>query len=324
MNAAVDPESPIGRAGRAWALAVLGGDFSPQQSERLRAWLAADPRHGLAYDQAEAVILAVGDLYGAAGTCAVAPTEQMTAPRRRRSAMTATAGLLAASLVALAIIAAAPRTYETSPGQTRQIALRDGSQITLAPGSKLRALARWRPRALALDRGEAFFAVAQDQDHPFTVEAGPTLVQVIGTRFNVHRGAASQVRVEVEQGVVRVGSRQGPAAVTLHAGQQVLTDGRDRVVAPLSTLAGDWRGGRLAYDDAPLSEVVADLNRYRRRQIQLGSPAVGRLKLTTAFDVAAADQFVFKLPRVLPVRLRADGRGGEILEAAAPSRRTGG
>jgi transmembrane sensor len=327
VNAAVDPESPIGRAGRAWALAALGGDFSPEQSERLRVWLAADPRHGQAYEQAEDVILAVGDLYGAAEPRAVSVPGATTAPTRRSPAIAATAaGLLAASVVAVTIIATTPQTYETSPGQTRQIALSDGSRVTLAPGSKLRGASRWRPRALALDRGEAFFAVAPDEGHPFTVESGPTLVQVLGTRFNVHAGPSGQVRVEVEQGVVRVGARQGPAdaSVTLRAGQQVVTDGRDRFVAPLSIPAGDWRRGRLAYEDAALSEIVADLNRYRRRQIRLESPDVGRLKLTTAFDVEAADRFVLKLPQVLPVRLRSDGRDGEVLEARPPSGRIGG
>jgi transmembrane sensor len=90
------------------------------------------------------------------------------------------------------------------------------------------------------------------------------------------------------------------------------------VLAP-SSLAGGWRQGRLAYDDAPLAEVVADLNRYGRRPLAVGSPAAARLKVTAAFDVAQADRFVAELPRVLPVRLVSDGHGGRILVAAEPA-----
>jgi transmembrane sensor len=84
--------------------------------------------------------------------------------------------------------------------------------------------------------------------------------------------------------------------------------------------AGGWRQGRLAYDDAPLAEVVADLNRYRQRPLTIDSAATGRLKVTAAFEIAQADRFVAELPRVLPVRLTSDGRGGRILVAADPKR----
>ncbi len=132
------------------------------------------------------------------------------------------------------------------------------------------------------------------------------------------------MRVEVEQGVVQVSDgASGPdRAVTLRAGQTVVADARGLTVGALarSDLAGGWRQGRLAYDDAPLAEVVADLNRYSPRLLTIGSAATARLKVTAAFDVAQADRFVAELPRVLPVRLVSDGRGGRILVAAGSKR----
>jgi transmembrane sensor len=200
--------------------------------------------------------------------------------------MAAGGGLLAACL-ALAVFALPGSTYETRPGERRQIALADGSQITLAPASRLRAASRWRPRALSLERGEAFFVVAHQDDQPFTVQAGDALVRVVGTRFNVHRGADRDVRVEVEQGVVQVS--EGPngqdRAVTLRAGQMAVADARGLTVGVLAQpeLAGGWRQGRLAYDDAPLAEVVADLNRYSPRplsdRLARHGPAEGHRRL---------------------------------------------
>lgn len=314
VNAAVDPDSPIGQTARAWALAVMGEDFPPERSRRLGAWLDADPLHRRAYEEAESVILMLGDL---SAPPAALPVRR--APKRWRvPVLAACGGLLAASL-AVAVVALPAPAYETRPGETRQIALSDGSRVTLAPASRLRAASRWRPRSLKLERGEAFFVVARQAGRPFTVEAGDALVRVIGTRFNVHRGL-DDVRVEVEQGVVQVSDRFGgqERAVTLQAGQLATTGGPALSVGALSKpdLAGGWREGRLAYDDAPLAEVVADLNRYGRPALGLGSASVGRLKVTAAFEVAQADRFVAELPRVLPVRLVADGRGGKILVAA--------
>lgn len=320
VNEAVDPDSPIGQSARAWALAVVGEDFPPERSRQFGAWLDADPLHRRAYEQAETVVMMLGGLQAQA---AVAPVRRPTA-RWRVAAMAAAGGLLAACL-ALAVLALPGPIYETQPGQSRQVVLSDGSQVALAPGSRLRAASRWRPRALALERGEAFFVVAhQPTGQPFTVQAGDALVRVVGTRFDVHRGVSNAVRVEVEQGVVQVSGGpggQGPA-VTLRAGQTALADARGLAVGVLtsSSLAGAWRQGRLAYDDAPLSEVVADLNRYSRRPLAIGSPAAARLKVTAAFDVAQADRFVAELPRVLPVRLVPDGRRGRVLVAAGPGR----
>lgn len=323
VNEAVDPDSPIGQTARAWALAVVGEDFPPERSRMLGAWLDADPQHRRAYEQAESVVMMLGGLQGLSVspniTPSVSPLRRTTAragSRWRVPAMAA-GGLLAACL-ALTVAALPGPAYETARGETRQIALGDGSQITLAPASRLKAASRWRPRALSLEKGEAFFVVAHQSGRPFTVQAGDALVRVVGTRFNVHR-ADQAVRVEVEQGAVQVsdGPEGRDRAVTLRAGQTALADGRGVTVGVLarSEPAGGWRQGRLAYEDAPLAEVVADLNRYSARPLTLGSTATGRLKVTAAFDVAQADRFVAELPRVLPVRLVADGRGGRALVA---------
>jgi len=322
VNEAVDPDSPIGQTARAWALAVVGEDFPPERSRLLGAWLDADPLHRRAYEQAEGVVLMLGGLNASLAAPSVGRPDTRAIARqgvRWRVPAMAAGGLLAACL-AIAVIALPGAAYETGLGETRRIALSDGSQITLAPASRLQTASRWRPRALSLDRGEAFFVVADQGGQPFTVQAGDATVRVIGTRFNVHRGVGQDVRVEVEQGVVQVSD--GPAgrddAVTLRAGQTAVADARGLTVGLLARpdLAGGWRQGRLAYEDAPLSQVVADLNRYSRRPLTIGSASTARLKVTAAFDVAQADRFVAELPRVLPVRLTSDGRGGRILVAA--------
>ena len=319
VNEAVDPDSPIGQTARAWVLAVAGEDFPPERSRLLGAWLDADPQHRRAYEQAEGVILMLGGLRappiaGAIGRPAARPIARWRVPAM------AAGGLLAACL-AIAVVTLPAPAYETRAGETRQIALSDGSQVTLAPASSLRAASRWRPRALSLERGEAFFVVAHQNGQPFTVQAGDAMVRVIGTRFNVHHGVDRGVRVEVEQGAVQVSDGDQDRAVTLRAGQTALAGARGLAVGVLarSDQAGEWRQGRLAYDDAPLAEVVADLNRYSPRPLTIDSAATGRLKVTAAFDIAQADRFVAELPRVLPVRLASDGRGGRIL-AADPKR----
>ncbi|MGR4865101.1 FecR family protein [Caulobacter sp. LARHSG274] len=324
MNEPVDPDSAVGRTARAWALAVAGEDFPPERSAQLRAWLDADPAHLDAYEHAEATLDLLSRLPlsvpvaapGDAARAAHPPVRLRKAPGWRVVGPGLAA--LAACLVAAVMLTAPPAPFETAPGQTRQIALRDGSHVSLAPGSRLRVTSRLGSRALTLDRGEAFFVVAHRNGRPFTVQAGETRVQVVGTRFNVRKGQS--VQVQVEQGVVQVlaAGTGGGRQVTLRAGQTAQAQGgvlRAGVLARPDQ-AGGWRQGRLAYEDVALSEVVADLNRYRARPLSLAAAPLGRLKVTAAFDVAQADRFVAQLPQILPVRVSADGHGGQVLVAA--------
>ena len=91
-------------------------------------------------------------------------------PFGRRSALLVTLGLIlslgAAGALAAGLViwfATAPKqhaTYETAAGQRRTITLTDGSELTLAPASRITIGAT--PRDITLE-GEAFFAVTSFQ-----------------------------------------------------------------------------------------------------------------------------------------------------------------
>lgn len=305
MNAPVDPNSAIGAQARAWALAVIGEDFPPARSAELETWLKADLRHLSAYEQAERTLLLLDEALAA-------PTAARPArPSPPRWAWPAAA--MAASLAAAAVMAAPPAAIVSAPGQTREIALADGSHVTLGPASSLRPSWRLARRTYVLQAGQAFFAVARDQAHPFTVAAGETKVRVLGTRFDVHKGQDDRVRVEVEQGLVEVS--RGPSVAKVPAGQGALADVSGVRAAPLDGVgdAGAWRRGRLAYAAAPLAEVIADLNRYGLR-VRVAPNAAG-LKVTTGLRPDQAGAFVAGLPRVLPVTVARETDGGLLIRA---------
>ncbi|MEI9892304.1 MAG: hypothetical protein WDN45_19210 [Caulobacteraceae bacterium] len=65
-----------------------------------------------------------------------------------------------------------------------------------------------------------------------------------------------------------------------------------------------WESHRLAYDKAPLSEVVADLNRYVARPIRIADPALGQLAYTGVLDLEGEDVMLRKIGAVLRWRPR--------------------
>jgi len=203
------------------------------------------------------------------------------------------------------------QTYTTAPSQRRIITLADGSSITLAPGTELSTHYTVSHRDIVLEHGEAWFSVAQDRARPYTVLAGPGLIRVLGTQFDVRRerdsANAEHVTVTVSNGTVEVGpppkeptrevavipnmtplSKWGPARLV--QGQELTVDaagprGAVKVADLRST--GAWREGRLEFLDKPLKFVIPKVSEYSKKPIILDDDddAAGELRFTgTVFE----------------------------------------
>ncbi len=102
-------------------------------------------------------------------------------------------------------------------------AFTDGSHLEVAPRTELRVVKNdAHTLVTALARGRTTFDVRPGGPRRWLVEAGPAVVEVVGTRFTVGRDDGT-VRVEVERGIVLVRSETlAGGSVRLTAGQSVL------------------------------------------------------------------------------------------------------
>ncbi len=157
----------------------------------------------------------------------------------------------------------------------RQVRLADGSDVWLAPGSRLsvpRAMGwhdwvRTSSRSVRLS-GRAFFSVQRD-GRAFEVQTTDATVRVLGTRFDVRSATSvSGTQVMVEEGRVSVASTRSTgagadAAVELHAGQQVIVARGALPASAIRTIpiarVASWRTGGLAALDEPLDAVLSEL-----------------------------------------------------------------
>jgi transmembrane sensor len=243
------------------------------------AWLAAHESHAAAYRQAERV----WRLTGAAPSAA-----RPTRPWRR-------GGLALAVLAACLMLWLAPdlgvpmrADYRTSAGETRDIALRDGSTVSLDADSAI-ALGSG-DRSVELLAGRAFFQVKRDPAHPFTVKAGEASVAVLGTAFDVLLAERS-VTVAVQSGSVSVAAGQ-TQAVTLQPGQRAIVDRADGAITA-ATVGMDgiaaWRNGKLVVEGVPVAEVIEALDRHHVGVILLRDPVLGARRITGVFDLRDPD-----------------------------------
>ena len=203
--------------------------------------------------------------------------------------------------------------YATGTGEQRRIVLADGSAVDLNTRSRIEVDFREGSRDIHLLGGEAFFDVAKDPSRPFHVTSGTTVVRAVGTQFNVYR-QSTQTVVTVVEGRVAVtespaGSAAGPATVAstgspgpgaaaleLSAGQEVVVASRPArradtvrtsVVRPMPTnvrAATSWRQRRLIFEDRALADVVAQFNRYNRRQLVIQDAGLAGERISGVFD----------------------------------------
>lgn len=222
---------------------------------------------------------------------------QQTKERRRFALPAAFAVVVMASAAAFLTAGGLSPSYQTRVGEQRLVPLSDGSDVRLNTDSKVRIRYRGAERRVILERGEAFFDVAHDPSRPFVVAADGARVRAVGTKFDVRR-ASSGVGVTLVEGSVLVRQDGRPGETHLAPNQQ-LTVTAQGISAPRPTDAGDaasWTTGRLRFRNMPLSDAVAEVNRYSDRKLVLDAPAaLAAEPVTGEFDVGDTEAFVTAL-----------------------------
>lgn len=318
------------RSAEDWVVRLGRPDVSRATQAAFERWLSADPANLADYQAAKALLRETQSLRAELlGELNLIPP----APRKRRAAPGWTPVALAGGLVAAVLtVAIAPTlvtrfqdplagaaTYTTAVGEIRDVTLADGSVVTLDTATTLRAKVDGRVRRLALDKGAAYFAVAHDKAHPFQVALADRQVVVTGTHFatSLRDGRA---RVELLEGSVEVRQpRVSTEPVRLTPGDQVSYQSggavrREARIDPATAVA--WRQRRLVFQDAALSEVLAELGRYTDAKIRLADPALGRQRVTAMLPLDGRGTVVDRASQVLPVTLTRTASG----EVAASAR----
>ncbi|QIL74357.1 iron dicitrate transport regulator FecR (plasmid) [Diaphorobacter sp. HDW4B] len=211
--------------------------------------------------------------------------------------------------------------YVTQRGQRMSVDLPDGSRLQLDAATRMEALLYRDRREVRLVDGQVMFNVHSDAERPFDVLAGHTRVTVVGTRFSVRHAQtgvdAGKTVVQVESGRVRVAQMGSmSAAVELGPGMAVTADeqGRlERTVSVAPNSVGAWRAGRVSFSDTPLSQALAEFERYGETRLMVRDPAVAAMRVGGSFDLREVGTFAQALPLMLPVKLKKLDAATEIV-----------
>lgn len=275
-------------------------------------WCKADPAHARAWRRAQETWNAVAEVPPAhiaewpVRKPAVARAGRW--PRVRLAA--ATGAAIAACLLLLLMPGLLPGLYTdhaTRTAELREIALADGSRVSLGPRTSLDVRLDPERRSAVLLDGEAFFEVAADRQRPFVVAAAGVEVAVVGTAFDV-RVSRTTVAVAVRNGKVDVRGGKEATPVRLAAGERAVVDRatlrvqRDKI-EPAEVAS--WRDGRLFVDGATVADVVDELGRYCPGWIVVADSRLAAQRVTGLFDVNDIDRALAALVQPFDGQVRS-------------------
>lgn len=209
------------------------------------------------------------------------------------------------------------RSFATDVGGRALLRFGDGTEIELNTDSAVRYRMTTKDRIVWLDRGEAWFRVAHDAVHPFTVYVGRDRVTDLGTEFLVrHDAGAAEVEVALLKG------RAELDAPNTAGNAAMLAPGDDAIARATSTkithrtpqeLADEmaWRRGVLVFRNTALADVVREFNRYNTTRLVLVDPSIAGVKVSAELKTDHYEDFLQVAQSLL--RLRIDREGNEIL-----------
>jgi transmembrane sensor len=316
LNELPTEPTPLEDEAYGWVMRFASGAASRDDIEALKRWSALSPAHAAAFDQASRTWQVLGPVGRELAEHDSAPVRgyAMRPVRAQLGRRAFLGGALAASAAGVALMGARPpldlwpswselaADYRTNAGEQRQITLADHVSIDMNTRTSIAVGATGTEAQLVA--GEALVATSQGMPKPFTLLAADGRVQATGARFNA-RIDGPTVYVTCIAGDVRIEHRA--ATLPLPAGQQLFYSDQEigSPVAVDSAVVTAWQNGIVIFQGTPITEVIAEVNRYRPGRIILTNAELGRQRFNARFRSESIDKVVSQIEQVFGAKTTA-------------------
>ncbi|TWV92731.1 FecR family protein [Chitinophaga pinensis] len=155
-------------------------------------------------------------------------------------------------------------TLTTPRGGQFQLVLGDGTRVWLNAASSIRYPTTFNgdTREVTIN-GEAYFQVATDPGHPFTVHTEGQSITVLGTQFNINNyGDNGHTITTLLEGKIRIDN--GRQKVELAPGEQSIANAADISVNRNTDtdMVIAWKNGLFKFNGTRLEDVMKQLRRW--------------------------------------------------------------
>lgn len=284
------------------------GDAAKQQA--LEQWLAASAENRALFEEVKMLWDAGSKLPATPLDQAVgweALSQQIAPPIRTRRI--ATGGWKAAAVLLPLLIVAAYWFYHTKQNNRviytalhakDSLVLPDGSTVHLQQGARVSWIRSFKERHVQLEAGEAFFNVAMDEQHSFSITTADATIKVLGTAFNVRTNAGA-TDVVVWEGKVSLGSSRHQAVI-LNPGEMGVLGSGDKTVRKLE---GDhryrcgWANDDLVFYNQPIELVLRIVSAHYHTGEMIPNPRLLGRRVTVRFSHLGPDEAMNVLDALL-------------------------
>lgn len=163
--------------------------------------------------------------------------------------------------------------------------LPDNSEIVINRQSEIKYKRNFKKNRVLELRGDAYFKVEHDKEHPFIVQAGKYNIEVVGTEFYVNSDSTN-FEVAVKKGVVKVYLANNPQKqIVLTAGEKTNMQENNLQKAPIineNYIA--WKSHKIIIEDMSLLEIAKLLEKTYGVEIEISKSDLYNLKMTSTFD----------------------------------------
>ena len=182
------------------------------------------------------------------------------------------------------------KTAETAFGVRSRVELADGTAVWLNSGSKLTYPETFRGKIREVKlRGEAYFHVKSDVNHPFYVDLDGYKVKATGTSFNITSYQEENVYIYLEHGKVQLVEMQKKAEVkslNMNEGETVILD-REKKEYRVSREDGSkylgWTQGKLIFRNDKIKDVARRLGNWYNADIIVKDESINDYIFTATF-----------------------------------------
>lgn len=312
-------------------IAKLDRQLSAEEHQQLQLWLQQDSAHQAALMEVAALwdkmdsLSRLADLFPQQATQAHASASQAPKTKVQPWLLAASVGffmLLAGwswqaglsfwpQLSSSGSLLVQQQSYQTRIGESRTIALPDGSTLLLNTNSFATVRFSDKARLIELQRGEINIEVAHDQQRPLSVVAAGKVIQAVGTVFNV-QVKADQVDLIVTEGKVLVATaaitdlpqaepmlarRLSTQAMAISTNERVKLDASgkakevvQKMAAPDIAASLSWRSGKLIFRGETLAEAITEIGRYTEVKFTLDDDdALRKVQVAGMFKTGDVD-----------------------------------
>lgn len=201
--------------------------------------------------------------------------------------------------------------YATTDQKLLNITLPDMTTVDLDIKSTIDIAYYNHKRTVAFRTGKALFSVAKDVHKPFIIKAGDTVIEVVGTKFEVLH-VNDLTTISVLEGVVKVSDKTQSTfyqlkqadSITFNEVGKVLNYGQ---INPQKI--ADWKEDALFFDKTTLGDAAAHFAYYTNQTIIFESDDLSFLKLSGKFSTQHFQGFIEAMETIYGLKAKKEKEG---------------